>query len=345
MDFRVPIPEPFGGERSKLKGFLVKCELYHGFNAHKFVDDLSKVLWTTTLLKGPAFDWMEPHVTDFMENKTERGQIDKEAMNDETIYIFSSWGRFKKRISRVFGDIDQERTAERHIQNLRQRGSAATYTAEFQQYSGKTDWDDAALKAQYYQGLKDHVKDEIARSDRPDSLQAMVELAIKIDNRSYERSLEKKGHYTPRNHQKARGSYWPQAMELDATRKGSGQINRPRNAQKERQFKERLCFNCDKPGHLARDCRQPKKQGRKFGQQLNATWKGRGELNATSCEDFNWEVLKSDLKNAEQAALDFKTTDAMQEHLESLVKITNQTSNEFGGQSEKQRELQKKSKN
>lgn len=125
-------------------------------------------MWTVTLLKGPAFDWMEAHVTDYMENKGQKGKLVEDDMFDETLTIFKTWDGFKRRISRVFGDIDQERTSERFIQNLRQRGSAATYTAEFQQHSGKTDWDNTALKAQYYWGLKDHVKDEIARSERPD---------------------------------------------------------------------------------------------------------------------------------------------------------------------------------
>ena len=94
---------------------------------------------------------------------------------------------------------------------MRQKGSAASYTAEFQQYSGKTDWNDDALKAQYYRGLKDGVKDEIARSDRPEDLQAMISLAVKIDNRIYERGLERKGQYVPSGYKKKgeRKSYWP----------------------------------------------------------------------------------------------------------------------------------------
>ena len=89
-------------------------------------------------------------------------------------------------------------------------------------------------------------------------------------------------------------------MELDATFKPT---QRPRNPTKDRQFKERLCFNCDKPGHLARDCKQPRKnQGRKFqgrNKQLNATWKGRGgynELAATPSNRRDWEVTPEDLE-------------------------------------------------
>ena len=105
---------------------------------------------------------MEAHVTDYMENKGPNGELMKDDMFEETLTIFRTWAGFKQRISRVFGDIDQERTSERFILALKQRGSTATYTSEFQQHLGKTDIDDTGLKLLYYQGLKDHVKDEIA---------------------------------------------------------------------------------------------------------------------------------------------------------------------------------------
>jgi len=73
--------------------------------------------------------------------------------------IFLGMAGFRQQVSSVFGDIDPERTAERHIQNLKQQGLASAYTANFQQCAGQTDWNDEALTAQYYKGLKDEVKD------------------------------------------------------------------------------------------------------------------------------------------------------------------------------------------
>jgi hypothetical protein len=193
---KAPMPDYFNGERHKLKAFLVQTELYIGFSSDCFPTEMDKVLWATTLLRKDAFNWIETFVIDYMQNRNSEGKCTT-SMSDDTIVIFKTFEGFKKRITRVFGDIDQERTAERHIQNLRQKGSAATYTAEFQQYMNKTDWNDDALKAQYYRGLKDAVKDEIARSDRPESLPDMIEMAIKIDNRHFERNLERRGQYSP----------------------------------------------------------------------------------------------------------------------------------------------------
>jgi hypothetical protein len=57
-------------------------------------------------------------------------------------------------------------------------------------------------------------------------------------------------------------------MELDATFKLSGRPKgKGRDPRKEKQFKERLCFNCNKPSHIAKLCTQSRKgtNGRKYG--------------------------------------------------------------------------------
>ena len=74
---------------------------------------------------------------------------------------------------------------------LRQTSSASSYSTLFQQIVSFLEWDDAALSYAFYNGLKDSVKDELAKDDRPATLSALMEKAIKIDNRQFERSREK----------------------------------------------------------------------------------------------------------------------------------------------------------
>ena len=100
---------------------------------------------------------------------------------------------FGQGIRQVFGDIEEKAIAERNLGHLKQKGSAAGYTASFQQLVAKTKWSKAALQYQFYIGLKDTVKDEVARSDKPDDLQELIALVVKIDNRIYKQSLEKRG--------------------------------------------------------------------------------------------------------------------------------------------------------
>jgi hypothetical protein len=123
---------------------------------------------------------------------------------------------FKVGIEQVFGDIDKKHTAVRCLQGLKQRGSATMYTAEFRQHAVRVGWNDQSLYDQYYKGLKDHVKDEIARSDVPDSLNDLIVMAIKINNRYYERAIERKGLYTGHQNRSDRKSYGSDLMELDA---------------------------------------------------------------------------------------------------------------------------------
>ena len=57
--------------------------------------------------------------------------------------------------------------------------------------SAKTEWDDDALSAIYYKGLKDPIKDELSREDITKDMDEIVEKAVRIDNRLQERRAEK----------------------------------------------------------------------------------------------------------------------------------------------------------
>lgn len=272
------LPDTFDGTRNKLIQYLAQCELYMFFNKEKFKSELEQTMWMSTLLRGAAFNWIGPFLADYMKHKNADGKCTT-AMRKETVSQFQTMSGFGQGIRRVFGDIDEERTSERSLQNLRQRNSAANYTAEFQQHAVRTDWNDEALRAQYYIGLKDQVKDEIARSDRPGNLPDLIEMAVKIDNRIYERKLERGGQYASGSHKKnPRQPRWPQPMDLDATfpKKRQGLSKQ----EKEKRQKGRLCYNCGKPGHMARDCKgskhlsatcTEKPRPRHNGKTLNAT--------------------------------------------------------------------------
>ena len=78
----------------------------------------------------------------------------------------------------MFKDIDEEWTTERELRQLKQNRSSADYTVKFQQIAANTQWNIDAQLAQFYFGLKDDVKDEITRSDRPNTMAGMIEKAI-----------------------------------------------------------------------------------------------------------------------------------------------------------------------
>jgi hypothetical protein len=178
------------------------------------------------------------------------------------------------------------------------------------------------LYDRYYAGLKEEVKDELAR-DRPEGLEALIKMANMIDIRHYERAQERKGHYAPGprrnrpNHQPRAVSYQNahDPMDLDATQKaqpkwkGKSKAKKLSKEEKDRRYKEKLCFECGLPGHQAAVHR---KQG-----QLKATELPQKTISATDDGDGDseprWDLTDSDGEREDpvefMASLDSETED------------------------------------
>ena len=95
----------------------------------------------------------------------------------------------------------------------------------------------------------------------------MIETAARINDRQFERELEKQGKQTKpwvkKKPTPAKDNYSLVPMEID--------VAEPRKKE------TRKCYNCQKVGHLAVNCRSKKKNKEGKGKQLNTTsaWKGR----------------------------------------------------------------------
>jgi len=290
---KVPAPDAFTGERGKLRAFLAKLELYIGFNQAKFRSEMDKGLFTVSYLKDAAFDWVDPKLHEFLDKTPKERMDDKES-------IFGDYKKFKDELRRAFGVVDEKRAAERRLHILKMDKSAAKYAAEFQRIAALTDWDDDALVSQYYWGLNETIKDEIARMDRPEELQDMIDTSINIDSRQWERRMERTGHYTPkvwgRRYTPRRGD----PMDLDAIEKHREQ--RPRVEQGRRMSKPykpqprraetRECYNCGKPGHLARTCKKPQRERKEVA--ATDTRVVHDALSWTACyDDMCWTHMSS----------------------------------------------------
>ncbi len=219
---------------------------------------MDKDLFTVSYLKDAAFDWVDLKLHEFLDKTPKKQMNDKE-------FIFGDYKKFKNELRRAFKVVDEKWAAKRWLHILKMNKSTAKYAAEFQRIAALTDWDDDALVLQYYWGLNETIKDEIARMDQPEELQNIIDTSINIDSCQWERRMERTGHYTPkvwgRRYTLRRGD----PMNLNAIEKHREQrswVKQERRMSKpykpQPQWAETCkCYNCGKPEHLARTCKKP----------------------------------------------------------------------------------------
>src|SRR5271169_2096193 len=174
-ELKVIPPDPFNGKpASQLPGFLTQLRLVFATQPSQFQTDKFKVFYAASLLRGTAFSWIQPYLD----------------MDHPPVWL-SDFALFTAEITKIFGDPNLRISAARSLDHLRQTSSAAAYAAEFRRYATILNWEDEPLAHRFYQGLKDPIKDEIVRFGRPNQLEPLVQLAIDIDSRLYDRALER----------------------------------------------------------------------------------------------------------------------------------------------------------
>ena len=198
---KVGKPEFYYGDRDKFDTWVSQMDMYFLFNS--MAENL-KPVFATTFLRGRAQHWVKPFLRKYLDSNGE----------DNADGVFKSYNHLKHAMKSVFGVSNEIATAVRVIQQLTQKTSTAEYAAKFQEYAQLTDWDDEALQVMYRRGLKEHVKDELMRDGRKiDGLRDLVQVTIDLDDKLYERALERrydskvsgKAGYTPGYDNRNRG--------------------------------------------------------------------------------------------------------------------------------------------
>jgi hypothetical protein len=174
-------PDVFdGSDPSKLDTFVFQCSMYVTARSVDFPDDQAKVMYALSYLKGNPLDWFQTELNDAL------------AGDDETPAWFESYAEFLSELRRLFGPRDPVTDAMNALEALRYRDSskATRYTIDFNRHGRRTGWNEQALARQYYKGLPDRLKDEIARIGRPAGLKPLQDLVATLDQRYWERQSE-----------------------------------------------------------------------------------------------------------------------------------------------------------
>ena len=302
-------------ECDKLHSYIAQLKLYIEFNGWKFSGDQDKTLFDISQLRDTAFNWADPTLIKFLKKDVKGKWADDSFISD--------YAQYKVEIKKMFGIVNEWEAAEWKLHTLRQDGSAVTYAAEFQWITALTEWEDLFLNSMFYWGLKEAIKNEISRSDRPEELQDLINKAISIDGWMHEHQMKRKKYQcswirsTPRY---TECRYYADPMNIDVYdkqewisvrdkkfRANTGQwYDQARGNSGQRQSQPskiyglcnesetQKCYNCGKPGHLARNCKQLKKRHeiKAFAAILHNT------LSWTACYDDMCWVHQSDKNNS-----------------------------------------------
>ena len=85
-------PDLYNRERNKLKTFFIQYSLYLHFNQKAYRQDINKIMFITSYLRGYTQNWVQPFLTDYID-------YEPRSKEDTIIEIFTSVAAFKEKLS------------------------------------------------------------------------------------------------------------------------------------------------------------------------------------------------------------------------------------------------------
>ena len=253
---KAKLPQEFKGDRTTLNGFLTQLTIYFANRTSEFPTDYDRILFASSFFRDKALSWLRPQLEFYLTRLQDP--------DSQYSPMFENYEEFVRQLRVTFGDINEEATAERELRMLRQTKSVGFYTSEFQRIASILQWDEKALIYAFYSGLKEGIKDEIARVGRPTTLNEIISLSTQIDSRLFERlreqRFEQRNFSTPRitpspfipTRTSNPQSTFPEPMDLSAsTRTGRSKLT---PIEREHRMKNNLCLYCGQAGHKVITC-------------------------------------------------------------------------------------------
>uniref|UniRef100_A0A3B5LTF8 CCHC-type domain-containing protein n=1 Tax=Xiphophorus couchianus TaxID=32473 RepID=A0A3B5LTF8_9TELE len=237
-DCQLPNPSRFDGDPRKCRGFLMQCNIQFNHSPHRFARDSAKISYIIAHLSDRALDWAEAKFSSSPE------------------YGFS-FAEFLTQFKQAFNQETDKSLSSRTLLKMKQgQRSVVDFSIDFRIQAAASGWNSPALKSVYLDALNDSLKDELATLDEPGSLEDLIKLSIRIDNRIRARAKERNSRsVVPRSLPVPRHSVQVERGQVSSDPEPM-QIGQARLTPEERQrrMRAKLCLYCGEAGHFLADC-------------------------------------------------------------------------------------------